>query len=130
MFAGTKGPRIEDRRSRIEDRSDIFYLHPFTRSPCHLVTLSRLHVCPASCYTRHLRIIRLDQRSEGATMSTDVTLSRHLPWDACYNIRDVGGYTTADGGQIRWRALVRADNLCRLTPAGRAALVDYGVRTI
>jgi protein-tyrosine phosphatase len=63
-------------------------------------------------------------------MHTDASPSRHLPWDACYNVRDVGGYATADGGQIRWRALVRADNLCRLSPAGRAALVDYGVRTI
>ena len=63
-------------------------------------------------------------------MHTDASLPRHLPCDACYNIRDVGGYATTDGGQIRWRALVRADNLCRLTPAGRAALVDHGVRTI
>jgi protein-tyrosine phosphatase len=63
-------------------------------------------------------------------MDTDRVLSRHLPWDACYNIRDVGGYVTADGGQIRWGALVRADNLCRLSPAGCAALIDHGVRTI
>jgi protein-tyrosine phosphatase len=63
-------------------------------------------------------------------MHTDAALSRHLAWDACYNIRDVGGYTTADGGHIRWRALVRADNLCRLSAAGRAALIEYGVRTI
>jgi protein-tyrosine phosphatase len=63
-------------------------------------------------------------------MHTDMSPSRHLPWDACYNIRDVGGYPTADGGEIRWRALVRADSLCRLSPAGCAALVDYGVRTI
>lgn len=63
-------------------------------------------------------------------MYTDRVLSRHLPWDACYNIRDVGGYATADGGRIRWGALVRADNLCRLSPVGQAALIDHGVRTI
>jgi len=63
-------------------------------------------------------------------MQTDRILSRHLPWDDCYNIRDVGGYSTADGGQIRWGALVRADNLCRLGPDGCAALIDHGVRTI
>jgi protein-tyrosine phosphatase len=55
---------------------------------------------------------------------------RELRWDACYNVRDLGGLDTADGGQTRWRALIRADNLCRLTPAGCAALIDYGVRTI
>lgn len=63
-------------------------------------------------------------------MSTEEQNNRHLSWDACRNVRDVGGYETADGGQTRWRALLRSDNLCRLTPAGRAALVEYGVRTI
>jgi len=55
---------------------------------------------------------------------------RLLPWDACYNVREVGGYPAEDGKRLRWRALVRADNLCRLTPDGQAALRDYGVRTI
>jgi protein-tyrosine phosphatase len=31
---------------------------------------------------------------------------------------------------VRWGALLRGDNLCRLTPEGCSALVDYGVRTI
>src|SRR5688500_17816224 len=55
---------------------------------------------------------------------------RQLSWEACYNVRDLGGYATADGGVTRWRAFVRAGSLYRLTPAGRAALLDYGVRTI
>ncbi len=53
-----------------------------------------------------------------------------LKWDACYNIRDLGGYRAKDGRAIRRGALVRADNLCRLTEPGRRALVEYGVRTI
>jgi protein-tyrosine phosphatase len=55
---------------------------------------------------------------------------RHLSWDACYNMRDLGGYATADGSRTRWGTFVRADNLCRLISSGRAALLDYGVRTI
>jgi protein-tyrosine phosphatase len=55
---------------------------------------------------------------------------RYLAWDACYNARDVGGYPAGNGRRIRWQALVRADNLHRLTPNGQAALRDYGVRTI
>ena len=56
--------------------------------------------------------------------------ARHLAWDACYNVRDTGGYPTHDGHTTRWRALLRADNLCRLSADGCAALASYGVRTI
>src|SRR5438309_1708403 len=56
--------------------------------------------------------------------------ARHLAWPHCLNVRELGGYPIAGGGQVRWRALLRGDNLCRLTPEGCSALVDYGVRTI
>jgi protein-tyrosine phosphatase len=59
-----------------------------------------------------------------------MTDQRHLPWDACFNIRDLGGYAAGSGRRTRWRALLRGDNLCWLKPAGRAALIEYGVRTI
>lgn len=55
---------------------------------------------------------------------------RRLAWEACYNVRDLGGLPTSDGRAIRWRAFVRADNLVRLTATGRRSLLDYGVRTI
>jgi protein-tyrosine phosphatase len=54
----------------------------------------------------------------------------HCAWEACYSIRDLGGYPTHDGSQTRWRALVRADDLSRLTPIGRRALLAYRIRTI
>jgi protein-tyrosine phosphatase len=54
---------------------------------------------------------------------------RHLPWDACFNARDLGGFPTRDGHATRWRTIVRADNLCRLTHHGRAELARYGVRS-
>ena len=53
-----------------------------------------------------------------------------LPWDACKNARDVGGYPTEDSGVIKKGILIRADNLSHLTPVGRAALIDYGIRII
>jgi len=59
-------------------------------------------------------------------MSTDPRL---LHWDACLNARDLGGFPTRDGRATRWRAVVRADNLCRLTHHGRGELARYGVRT-
>ncbi len=56
--------------------------------------------------------------------------NRKLDFDACYNARDLGGYETAQGGRTRWGAFVRADNLYRLTPKGKASLHGHGVRTV
>jgi protein tyrosine/serine phosphatase len=57
-------------------------------------------------------------------------VDRHLDWDGCFNIRDLGGLRTADGRTTRPRAIVRADGVDRLTAAGWSALQEYGVRTI
>jgi protein tyrosine/serine phosphatase len=56
--------------------------------------------------------------------------SRVLAWDGLFNARDLGGLPAADGGHVRWGALVRSDMLPRLTPDGQAALVDHGIRTV
>jgi len=56
--------------------------------------------------------------------------SRVLPWPGCFNVRDLGGLPTVDGGRTAWRVIVRGDNPARLTAAGRAALTHYGVRTL
>ncbi len=55
--------------------------------------------------------------------------ARPLAWPSCWNVRDLGGLPAA-GGTIRPGALVRADNLARLAPAGRAALIAHGIRTV
>ena len=55
---------------------------------------------------------------------------RRLLWDACYNVRDLGGCPTKHHKQTRWRAFVRADNLARLSDDGQEALMSYGVKTI
>jgi protein-tyrosine phosphatase len=55
---------------------------------------------------------------------------RHLDWDGCFNVRDLGGLPAADGHRTRWRAVVRADALDGLSEAGWRALTDYGVRTV
>jgi protein tyrosine/serine phosphatase len=55
---------------------------------------------------------------------------RHLEWDGCFNVRDLGGLPTRDGRVTRRGAVVRADALDSLTAAGWAALVEHGVRTV
>jgi len=59
-----------------------------------------------------------------------MTQEQRLNWDACYNARDLGGYDTHVGAPTRWRSIVRADGLFRLTSEGMQSLVDYGIRTI
>jgi protein tyrosine/serine phosphatase len=56
-------------------------------------------------------------------------MTRHLQWDGCANVRDLGGLRTRDG-VIRRGAIVRGDALDRLSATGWAALEDHGVRTV
>lgn len=55
---------------------------------------------------------------------------RHLEIEGSWNVRDLGGYATEDGRSTRWRVVVRAGNLDKVTVEGQRALVDYGIRTI
>ena len=59
-----------------------------------------------------------------------MTQDRHLLWDGCANVRDLGGLRTCDGGEVRRGAIVRADALDRLRAGGWAALEAHGVRTV
>src|SRR5204863_141312 len=55
---------------------------------------------------------------------------RLLHFPDLLNARELGGYPTTDGGETRWRSLVRADDLSQLTVEGVRALADYGVGTV
>ena len=52
-------------------------------------------------------------------------MERHLSWDGCNNVRDLGGL-----GRIRRGALVRADALQQLSAEGWRALERHGIRTV
>jgi protein tyrosine/serine phosphatase len=53
-----------------------------------------------------------------------------LNWPDCRNARDLGGLPTHGGGRVRRGALIRSDNLSRLTDAGVAAVRDAGVSRV
>lgn len=57
------------------------------------------------------------------------TAERHLTWDGCLNVRDLGGHSTPDG-RTRFGAIVRADSVRQLSAAGWGALVAHGIRRI
>ena len=56
--------------------------------------------------------------------------SRWLDVPGAYNVRDLGGYRTADGRTTRWRAFLRADSLHNLSESTKNGLIEYGVRTV
>jgi len=56
--------------------------------------------------------------------------ARHLPLDGTRNVRDVGGYPAAPGRRIRWRTLLRSDELTGLPPYAQRELLDLGLRQV
>src|SRR6476661_685189 len=68
---------------------------------------------PRRSVTIQLSLNPLGPRERRATLRG---MDRHLQWEGCRNVRDLGGL-----GGIRLGALVRADSLARLTLAGWAA---------
>jgi protein-tyrosine phosphatase len=55
-----------------------------------------------------------------------VSSQRSLSWAGSYNVRDLGGLPLVDGGETRWRQLIRSDAVDPKSPD----LADYGVRTV
>lgn len=55
---------------------------------------------------------------------------RVLPLEKGVNMRDVGGFHTADGQMVRWGKLYRSGSLSRLTPADLTYLQRLGVRLV
>lgn len=55
--------------------------------------------------------------------------AQRIPIEGTYNFRDVGGYPV-DGGTTRRGKLFRADALGRLSPSGREALRELGIRIV
>jgi protein-tyrosine phosphatase len=57
-------------------------------------------------------------------------MNRHLEWDGLFNARDLGGLPSTGGGVVRRGAVVRSENLDRLTETGWRQLRDHGIRTV
>jgi protein tyrosine/serine phosphatase len=51
-------------------------------------------------------------------------MKRKIDVEGCSNFRDLGGYPTESGGELRWRVVFRSDGLHELTRAGVATLRD------
>jgi protein-tyrosine phosphatase len=56
------------------------------------------------------------------------TPARHLSLEGASNFRDLGGYPTADGREVRWRQIFRSNHLGHLTGADIEIVRGLGVR--
>lgn len=68
--------------------------------------------------------------SQGIIVRMEAPPTRHLDWDGCFNVRDLGGLATTDGRRTRWGAVVRGDSLGCLSARGWEQLEAHGVRTV
>ena len=57
-------------------------------------------------------------------------MTRHIDVAGSHNIRDLGGYVLAGGGQVPWRRFLRSDSLHRIGPEGAERLHDEGLRAV
>jgi protein-tyrosine phosphatase len=64
------------------------------------------------------------------TGAPEPTNERHIALESALNFRDVGGYRTGDGRQVRWRRMFRAGGLSMLSPADLAVLRELGIATV
>jgi protein-tyrosine phosphatase len=55
---------------------------------------------------------------------------RHVPLDGQSNFRDLGGYETVDGRQVKWGEVFRSGRLPGLSDADVDRLGSLGVRTV
>jgi protein-tyrosine phosphatase len=55
---------------------------------------------------------------------------RHVPLSGAYNVRDLGGYATADGRRVRWGRVYRGGALHAATSSDIADLIGRGLRVV
>jgi protein tyrosine/serine phosphatase len=65
-----------------------------------------------------------------STARTTDAPERTITLEGTFNARDIGGYSTVTGQQVRWRRILRAGHLHRLTARDITTLSEIGVRTV
>ncbi len=63
-------------------------------------------------------------------LAGDAGLPRVIALEGCSNLRDLGGYRTADGRRVRMGQVYRSGSLANLTDADMARFGALGIRTV
>jgi len=59
-----------------------------------------------------------------------VTAERLVPLQGSWNFRDLGGYRTSNGSQVKWGQIFRSDNLSNLTDRDLTILKRIGIKLV
>lgn len=59
-----------------------------------------------------------------------VTSERRILLDGSVNFRDIGGYKTLDGREVKWGKVFRSDGLARLTSGDHQLLMQMGIKRV
>ena len=62
--------------------------------------------------------------------SDELKYDREIHLKGTSNTRDIGGYLTSDLRTLRWRQIIRSENLSRLTASDFQKLEEIGVKTV
>lgn len=62
--------------------------------------------------------------------SNELPAERVIHLDGTANTRDIGGYLTSDLNMLRWRQIIRSENLSRLTASDFQKLEEIGLKTV
>ena len=54
---------------------------------------------------------------------------RHIPFEGCFNFRDIGGYPGLDGRTVKWGLYYRAGRQDRMTEEDRSRAQALGIQT-
>ena len=66
----------------------------------------------------------------GPALATGAESQRVIDLKGTTNTRDIGGYQTSDMRTIRWRQIIRSENLSRLTASDFQKLEEIGIKTV
>lgn len=59
-----------------------------------------------------------------------VISERRVHLEGAVNFRDIGGYKTSDGREVKWGKVFRADGLARLTAGDHQLLMQIGIKRV
>lgn len=77
-----------------------------------------------------LMVSRMFFRIKTDNTTSGVITNRFFKMDSVHNFRDIGGYYTEDGHQIRWGKIYRSGSLSRLSDRDKEEINKLGIKTI